>query len=698
MPASIAKLAAIITANAEPLIKEVNRANAVLQNTTKNVSAVVPVQAKIEGIDKIKSRLDGALKKANTKAPLKPKIDTPFFDVAQLTQGTSGIVNVLSGLAGPAGVAVTAIAAVVTAVVTMTTATANSEVQLQSFARRLGTTANEIRTLQNVGNLAGVQTSAVNEAANSLSQLLFSARQGNLQSIATLRSFNITAEEAANIQLPEAFNRVLSTLNQIDGPMERERIGLLAFGNAATQMSLLFDQGTEALERVREEVNALGSAQANLDDSRMRSMVASSNRLWATFDQVRRSAASAFSPVIIAFFNNLNAQIQFLLPLLQMVFAAFSITTTPIRTLWNLGTAVFRGLRPLLQALYDGAVRIGEAFQRAFQMPSMDSFVDLIARSIELLVRHLVPAIERVAELLANWVTVMGQFAITIRNSVLQAFLNMVNVMRGMFVFSRFLPGLQGLSDNALNVADMLERTIQGAINNVQPAQNANQAQALGQNNGPLSLLKAQLQQAIGRMEEQLRDVGLSQFERDLAVFRRQLVLVTESVSRLNGVNRELAELQIQQIQVLINRLRALEFETRSRQRIIEIRQQVRTPLENFRSNTVELEDISRLNQSLTPDQQALAFQNSFAELERRLVSISAPAPLTQFSSGAGQAIIRDQLERERANLNPQERIRQTLETMRDLEQSQLDYARLLYQEFRNFNLPQSPRRNTPIR
>jgi hypothetical protein len=134
----------------------------------------------------------------------------------------------------------------------------NATDALGKTARRIGTTAADLRRLQFAAELSGLSIEQTNMALQRFSRRVAEASRGTGEAQGVIRELGLDAKELADIPLSEAMLAVANAMEGVQGNTQQLRIAFKLFDSEGAGMVNMLNQGSEAMRAMFNEAESLG--------------------------------------------------------------------------------------------------------------------------------------------------------------------------------------------------------------------------------------------------------------------------------------------------------------------------------------------------------------------------------------------------------------------------------------------------------
>ena len=172
--------------------------------------------------------------------------------------------------------------------------------QLTKAARRSGMTAQSFRELQHAANLAGVEGAEFATAMERLTRNLGDLRAGQGALYTLLKrvspEFLKALQNAKSTE--EAFALLADATASLSSEEERASLAAAAFGRSGVRMTLLLQQGTDAIEKQREEVRRYGGVLTEESAKQAEAFVDAQARMQLALSGLKMAIGAELLPVI----------------------------------------------------------------------------------------------------------------------------------------------------------------------------------------------------------------------------------------------------------------------------------------------------------------------------------------------------------------------------------------------------------------
>ena len=650
---------------------------------------------------------------------------------AQLQSMASAAVGIGAALATGGTVAIVgAIGAAAMAVASYSMASMDAVATQVKLGKQLGVTAQEAAGLQAIAARRDVSGDDMTQGLTVYSTRLAELRKeldggkgGPM--MAALGRMGINAREFINLNLPGQFAQLAAGSARLGDGMERQAAFAEILSRRGMGIANMFKEPAEDLANAGAVAARLGftisQSQAVMVAATMREIKDLGGYIGAVFSNIGQGAAVAFAPVALSFSRALREVVQHGQPLLQFI---GTLLTAPIIPFWTglsgavvLAMPLIKGVSSAIMSIAEAAKSVytsvapvfGEMFTMVASMFGTSNPIEAFGRALEAFGSGFATTMRVVGEGIKLWLDgVKTQLSglIFMAETANKAFAAMTqqNSISLTSVLANLTIPIPGIM-NAVNSL-MSKQGVSAVVTKPLPGFDANGAGSVGWNT--VSDRVAQQSRMIGWDRESIerrelldRKEGTTWAEMENLVGNQiarnnrenaaSLSLLVRQTSELGLSARELdmmqarrkgetAELQRQRsLQWDINEGRRAMLDLQNRAE--RVREQMRTPLQRFNDEVIQLQDMFPNGGN--------AFDRAMADQFRRLEGNANamdrnPAAVMRGSVAEAQAINQAMRQDRIQNRDPQERVRLVLERIERQEQAQLEEARLLRRAVEN--------------
>lgn len=228
------------------------------------------LQAVLELVDKISEplqRINGLVDQFNGKANesaqatqnLQNRADGAAGATGGLAAGASRGGIALGALATAAAGAFAAVGGLTAAFTGMQNAIRDLD-RLDELGQRLGMTASELRELAFVANQNGMSLDQLAGGFNRLSRNIARAGEGNARASQAFRQLGIDVKntDGSLKSSEQVFNEIADSFAKMEDGPRKAAIAMQLFGASGTALIPVLNQGSDAVQKLREEIRELG--------------------------------------------------------------------------------------------------------------------------------------------------------------------------------------------------------------------------------------------------------------------------------------------------------------------------------------------------------------------------------------------------------------------------------------------------------
>lgn len=151
---------------------------------------------------------------------------------------------------------------------------------LQDAADRLETTTEAVSKLGYAAELSASSLEDIETANVALKKAMVAAGEGSKDQIEAFDNIGVSAEEFANINVDEQFLLIANALDQMDGPLEKNKLLFDLFGKSAVKLTPLFKDGAEGLKGLYTEAERAGAVLSSEDAANSARAMDALDRTW----------------------------------------------------------------------------------------------------------------------------------------------------------------------------------------------------------------------------------------------------------------------------------------------------------------------------------------------------------------------------------------------------------------------------------
>ena len=168
------------------------------------------------------------------------------------------------------------------------------------LARQLDATIGGVRGLELAANDAGIETNTMRQAVERLNARLGEAQRGTGTAAAALERLGLSASQLAGMDVDERMATLADRMRDMGLSSSQVADELRQLGIRQGEITLLMQQGGDAIRAASREVDALGLNLSAIDAAQVEAANDAMNRIGLTAESVRAQIAVAVSPVIRA--------------------------------------------------------------------------------------------------------------------------------------------------------------------------------------------------------------------------------------------------------------------------------------------------------------------------------------------------------------------------------------------------------------
>ncbi|MTI46661.1 MAG: hypothetical protein FH761_02375 [Firmicutes bacterium] len=222
----------------------------------------------------------------------------------------------------------------------MATKTADASLEISKISEKTGLSTTQLQELKYTASQTGAEFSGIQNAAISMGESMASAQEGNNIQAEAFQALGVSLEDAQGnlISTDEAFSQVITKLSNMANETERNALATQIFGDNATELTPLLEEGGEGLQKYKDRANELGlvmsgstiEANAKFAET-MGTMKETVGKLKSEFQQVGEAVMNQIGSAVIPILQTLFDWILDNMPMIQKVIGTvFSIISESV--------------------------------------------------------------------------------------------------------------------------------------------------------------------------------------------------------------------------------------------------------------------------------------------------------------------------------------------------------------------------------
>ncbi len=224
-------------------------------------------------------------------------------NTAGLNKGAHAVVSSLEGLKNSLlGIAAAAAVGLgVREITEWVKRTAEAVGETRILAERVGFSAESFGRLSYAAKMAHLDGEGLTKSIEKMNERLAEvAITGEGPAAEALKRFGISARMLVALGPEQAFSRLLTVLERIPSPMERNKVAMDLFGKSGQAMINMAARGSSGLSSLGDEASALGVALNQVDVERVAEVDSAFIRVGAAIEGVGNTVTVALAPYITA--------------------------------------------------------------------------------------------------------------------------------------------------------------------------------------------------------------------------------------------------------------------------------------------------------------------------------------------------------------------------------------------------------------
>lgn len=178
------------------------------------------------------------------------------------------------------------------------------------LAARLGFTYEELAGLQLAGDLAGVGIDTIAAAATRADVAFVKAANGSAQAKALFDRLGLSLDQLSGLSAAERFDAIAEAISQLPSEAERSAAAVALFGEAGAQLLPLFQGGAAGIREAREEAERMGLALTTTQGQNVEAMNDAFTRVWNTIKGITNQVVANLAPTVQAIADTFTNFVQ----------------------------------------------------------------------------------------------------------------------------------------------------------------------------------------------------------------------------------------------------------------------------------------------------------------------------------------------------------------------------------------------------
>lgn len=250
-------------------------------------------------------------------------------------------------------------------------AAADSIDSTSKLAARLGMTYAEMAGLQLAGDLAGVSMETIAAAATRADVAFVKAAGGSKQAQAMFDRLGLSLENLNGMSASDRFDAIAQAISKLPSEAERAAAAVAMFGRAGAQLMPLFQDGAAGLRQARGEAEKMGLALTNTQGKNVEGMNDAFTRVWSTLKGITNQVVANLAPTVEAIANTFTNFIQsyggakigegiagailaagqYLASVADYVVQSWPAVANAFRIAFEFGAAIWEAAKPIVSGL-----------------------------------------------------------------------------------------------------------------------------------------------------------------------------------------------------------------------------------------------------------------------------------------------------------------------------------------------------------
>lgn len=301
--------------------------------------------------------------------------------------------------------------AVVGGLTAMINKTADAQGAIDDSAQRVGVTAEEYQKYSYVAAQSGIESSKLEAAMIKQQKAFADAHEGSASMSEAYKRLGLDIKTLAS---EDSFDAVVKSLASIDNEVERNAIANDIFGKSYAELTPLFNQGVDGIDRLKQEVVDLGGVMNNEAVEAGATFGDTVLAIQTAWEGITNGLGTSLMPIIQGLMNLLlenmpmmQAMISQFAPLLANVLEAaipplIELAQTILPILMNIISLILPFIVKLTETLMPILVKIIEMI-----VPPLLKIVEMILPIILSLLEPLLPLLEPILNLLQPFIDLL---------------------------------------------------------------------------------------------------------------------------------------------------------------------------------------------------------------------------------------------------------------------------------------------------
>lgn len=263
------------------------------------------------------------------------------------------------------------------------------------LAARLGFTYEELAGLKLAGDLAGVSMETIAAAATRADVAFVKAAGGSKQAQALFDRLGLSLDQLNGLSAAERFDAIAEAISKLPTEAERSAAAVALFGRAGAQLLPLFADGASGIQQAREEAEKMGLALTNAQGKDVEAMNDAFTRVWNTIQGITNQVIAQLAPTVKAIadvFTNFvqsygGANIgegiagailtagQYLAGVADYVVQSWPSIAEYFRTVFDIAGAMWEAAKPIVA----GLITVGKLLG-GVMLEAASYFLDIVGR------------------------------------------------------------------------------------------------------------------------------------------------------------------------------------------------------------------------------------------------------------------------------------------------------------------------------
>ena len=170
--------------------------------------------------------------------------------------------------------------------------------EIDKMSARTGVSATALSELAFAAEQSGASVQDVEKAFKGMSSALYDAGKGSTMPLDALQDLGITLADLEGMSPEEQFMKLSSALASVEDTSKRGALAQKLFGKAGRQLLPMLADGTDGIQKLREEANELGRSMSGEDVAAAAEYTDAMNRVSSVWKGLKQQVGAALAPAL----------------------------------------------------------------------------------------------------------------------------------------------------------------------------------------------------------------------------------------------------------------------------------------------------------------------------------------------------------------------------------------------------------------